>query len=101
MKNQKHLGFSSNTGLDPRKIAKLPSQHSILGHHPHASKTPLSCVSLAGDDGPLMMVLGSSLPSSTKKRKKRVVKVGPILTKLSGSAHDLNIFTGLLVALYS
>ena len=34
---------------------------------------------------PLIVVLGSSLPLSTKK--KYVVKVGPPLTKLSGSPH--------------
>ena len=37
------------------------------------------------DVGPLMVVFGSSLPSSTKKT---VVKVGPPLAKLSGSAQD-------------
>ena len=37
------------------------------------------------DDGPLIVVLGSSLPTSTKKKN---VKVEPPLTKLSGSAHD-------------
>ena len=31
-------GFLSNT--DPLKITKLPSQHSMLGHHRHASKMP-------------------------------------------------------------
>ena len=34
------------------------------------------------DDGPLLVVLGSSLPSSTKKRQSWTP-----LTKLSGSAH--------------
>ena len=32
--------FPSNTGLDPLKITKLPSQHSMLGHHRPASETP-------------------------------------------------------------
>ena len=35
-----NIGFFSNTGPDPLKIVKLPSQLSILGHHRHASKTP-------------------------------------------------------------
>ena len=39
------------------------------------------------DDGPLIVVFGSSLPSSTKKN---FVKVG-LLTKLSGPAHGLYI----------
>ena len=35
-----NIGFLSNTGPDPLKITKLPSQHSMLGHHRHASETP-------------------------------------------------------------
>ena len=44
-------GFLSNTGPDPLKIAKLPSQHSMSNHHRHASETPcryVDGVSLAG-----------------------------------------------------
>ena len=41
---------------------------------------------LWADDDPLIVVFVSSHPSSTKK-KKNAVKVGPPLTKLSGSAH--------------
>ena len=33
LENYKNIGFLSNTGLDPLKITKLPSQHSMLGHH--------------------------------------------------------------------
>ena len=43
-----NIGFLSNTGPDPLKITKLPSQHSMLGHHRHAIVTPLNGVSLAG-----------------------------------------------------
>ena len=44
------------------------------------------------DDGRLIVVFGSSHLSSTKKKKqkkkkKKHVKVGPPLTKFSGSAH--------------
>ena len=38
LKNHKNIGFSSNIGPDPLKISKLPSQHSMLGHHRHASE---------------------------------------------------------------
>ena len=49
LKNHKIIGFLSNTGLDPLKISKLSSQHSMLGHHRHARETPyLNCVPLAG-----------------------------------------------------
>ena len=36
-----NIGFLRNTGPDPLKITKLPSQHSMLGHHRSASETPL------------------------------------------------------------
>ena len=40
LKNHKNIGFLSSTGLDRLKITKMPSQHSMLGHHQHASETP-------------------------------------------------------------
>ena len=40
LKNHKNIGFLSNIGPDPLKITKLPSLHSMLGHHQHASETP-------------------------------------------------------------
>ena len=49
-KSQKYRVFS-NTGLDPLKITKLSSQHSMFGHHRHANKTPFKW-RLAG--GPMM-----------------------------------------------
>ena len=33
LKNHNTIGFPSNTGPDPQKITRLPSQHSMLGHH--------------------------------------------------------------------
>ena len=47
LKNHKNIEFLSNRP-DPLKFSKLPSQHSTLGHHRHASKTPFKGVSLAG-----------------------------------------------------
>ena len=35
-----NIEFLSNTGPDPLKFSKLPSQHSKLGHHRHPSETP-------------------------------------------------------------
>ena len=60
-----------NTGSDPLKITKLPIHHSMLGHHRHASETPRA------NDGPLIVICGSFLPSLTKQ------KVGPPLRKHS------------------
>ena len=48
LKNHKNIEFLSNTGPDPQEFSKLPSQHSTLGHHRHASETPYKGVSLAG-----------------------------------------------------
>ena len=33
LKNQKNIGFSSNTGPDPLEKSQLLSQLSMLGHH--------------------------------------------------------------------
>ena len=40
LKNHKNIGFPSNIDLDPLKITRLPSQHSIVGHYRHASEMP-------------------------------------------------------------
>ena len=42
-KSQKYRGFS-NTGPDPLKITKLPSQHSVLNHHrPTSGGSSMAC----------------------------------------------------------
>ena len=43
------------------------------------------------DDGPLLVVFGSSLPSSTKQTTNNV-RVGAPLTKRSGSPHEMFLF---------
>ena len=40
LENYKNSGFLSNTGPGSLKITKIPSQHSMLGHHLPASETP-------------------------------------------------------------
>ena len=52
LKNRKNIGFLCNTRLNPLKITKLPSQHLMLDHHRHASKTPFNGVLLAGRGWP-------------------------------------------------
>ena len=59
-KNHKNIGFLSNTCSDPLKITKLSSQHSMLGHHRHASETPFKAFRSQAEDGPLIVVFGSS-----------------------------------------
>ena len=70
LKNHKAIGFSSNTGMD-----LLKKNHKV-------TKPALNV-------GPSLV--RQSLPSSTKKKqtKKNVVKVGPRLAKLSGSAQNV------------
>ena len=92
LKNHKNIGFSSNTGPDPLKNCSYQSSiqwWAIIGT---PAKRHFMAFRWRADDDPLIVVLGSFLPSSKKKKKKKkkknVVKVGPPLTKLSGSAHD-------------
>ena len=40
LENYKKIGFLSNTSPVPLKITKLPSQHSMLGHHWPYSEMP-------------------------------------------------------------
>ena len=74
LKNHNTIGFPSNTGPDPQKNHKVTKPAFNVGP---------SYVRQAfrwwADVGPLMVVFGSSLPSSTKKTP---------LAKLSGSAQD-------------
>ena len=66
-----NIGFLAILVWTPRKNTKLPNQHSMLGHHRHASETPIKMAfRWRANDGPLMLVFGSYLPSSTKKKKK-------------------------------
>ena len=54
-KNHKNIGFLSNTGQDPLKNHK-------------ATKPAFNVGQSSADDGPFIVVFGSSIPSSTKKR---------------------------------
>ena len=71
----KLLGFFAILVRIPLKITKLPSQHSISGRW-----------------WPVLVVFLSTLPSSTKK------KVGPPLTKPSGSAHGDHVLCRLTIS---
>ena len=92
MKNHKNIGFSSNTVPDSQKNRSYQASIQCWGIIGTPVKRHLMAFRWRAHDGPLKVVLGSSLPSSTKKKKRKnknkiVVKVGPPLTKLSGSAH--------------
>ena len=84
LKNHKFIGFPCNTGPDPLKITKLPtSQHSTVGHYRPASKTPFQW-RFAGR--PIIALFGGLWSLAPLKKNN---KVGPPLTKLSGSANGL------------
>ena len=55
-------GFSSNTGPDPLKIAKATKPTFNVG--------PLMAFRWLANYGPLIAVLGSSLPNQLKNKKK-------------------------------
>ena len=85
LKNHKNIGFSSNTGPDPLKNCSYQSSTQWWAIIGTPAKRHFMAFCWRADDDPLIVVLGAFLPSS---KKKNVVKVGPPLTKLSGSAHD-------------
>ena len=63
----KFIGFLSNTCLDLLNITKLPSQHSIWVIIGPPAGRHFNGVLLGANDGPLIVVFGSSLPLLTKK----------------------------------
>ena len=88
LKNHKNIGFLSNTGPDPLKNHKATKP--ALNVRPslvHQRNPIYMAFCWWADDGPLIVVFQSSLPISTKKNP---VKVGPHLTKISGSGHVLS-----------
>ena len=92
----------ANSAIQVRTPEKsqLPSQHSMLGHHRHASETPFNCVSLACQWWPAysgIWILPPLIKNKKKKKKKKkkttknvvLYIVWPHLTNLSGSALKL------------
>ena len=74
-----NIGFLSNTYPVPLEITNLQSQHSIWATIKMAFRRRV-------DDGPLIVVFGSTLPSSTRKTLSESSPSG----ELSGSAHSLS-----------
>ena len=77
LKNKKNIGFSCNTGPDPLKNCSYQASIQCWAIIGTPAKCHLIAVRWRADGGPLTVVLGSSLPSSTrkkhtqKKKKKR------------------------------
>ena len=79
LKNHKNIGFSSNTSPDPLKNCSYlaSTQYSAIIGMP--AKCHLMAFRWQADDGLLIVVLGSSLPSSTKKQQKKTLsKLDPL-----------------------
>ena len=69
LKNNKNIGLSSIIGQDPLKIRSYQTSilcWAIIGT---PAKCPLMAFRWRADDSPLIVVLGSSLPSPIKKKK--------------------------------
>ena len=66
-KDQKLIGFPSNTGPDPLKITKLQSQHSMRAIIGRPAKRNFISIALRwqadnSDNCPLFVTFGASLP---------------------------------------
>ena len=81
LKNHKFIGFPSNIGPDPLKITKLPSQHQCGSLSASQRNTISMAFRWQANNCLLLVVFGASLPL------EKLTRVGPPLTKLSGSVH--------------
>ena len=92
LENHKNIWFLSNTGLYPLINHKATKSSFNVGP---PSARHRSAIKMAfrrrADDGPLLVLIGSSLPSSSTKREKKLVRIGLTLAKRSGSAHDQDV----------
>ena len=71
MKNHKNIGFSSNKGPDPLKNRSYLASIQCLAIISTPAKRHLMGFRWRADDGPLIVLPRSSLPSSTKRKKKQ------------------------------
>ena len=90
--NHKNIGFPSITDLDLLKITKQQSQHLMWAIISPPAKRHFNGVSLVGRYLPAYGDLWSLAPLVKNKtnKKNKFIRVGPPLTKLSGSAHDVS-----------
>ena len=72
MKNYQNIGFSSNTGPDPLKNLSYQASIQCWVIIGTPAKRHLMAFRWRANDGPLIIVLRSSLPSSKKKKFSRL-----------------------------
>ena len=93
LKNHKNIDFLSNSGTNPLKNHKFTKPtFNVVPSSTRQRNAILMAFRWRANDGPLIMVFGSSHPSSTKKRKNKIKRCQswPPLPKFSGSVQGLN-----------
>ena len=91
LKNHKSIGFLSKTGPDPLKNHKATKPAFSVGPSLTRQRNAIEMEFRWRTDDGSLLVFGSSLPSSTKRMKKKRCQSWTPLTKLSGSARALPI----------
>ena len=71
LKNHKNIGFSSNTGPDSLKNRGYQASIQCWAIIGTPAKRHLMAFRWRADDGPLIVVLGSAIPSSTKEKQQK------------------------------
>ena len=71
LENYRAIGFLSNTGPDALNKHKATKPAIVGPTSARQQNANLMAFCRQFDDGPLLMVFGSSLPSSTKKQEGR------------------------------
>ena len=93
---KKNIGFSSNTGPDPLRNHCYQASIQCWAIIGTPAKRHLMAFRWQADDVPLIVVLGSSLPSSTKKNKnKKQKKTKQKKTKIKKTKQKKNTLSEL------
>ena len=96
--NHRNIGFLSNTGPDLLKYHKATKPALCWAIVGTPAKRHVNGDCWRADNDPRIVVLGPTLPSSTKRK---LVKFSPPLTKLSGSAHcTITLWANILLSLF-
>ena len=84
------IGFLSNTGLYHLKSNKATKPTFNVGPSSSSKRNAiLMAFRFRAENDPLLVVFGPSLPSTiNQKEKEHSVRVGPPLTRVSGSANE-------------